>query len=122
MKAVYQPTGEVVEVIGLSSSGVFTRVSCFGSEQFVATGCLFPIEDAPKPPPKERKPKEPSSRRPADEVTLFLREMETEEDLRNVCKDMGIEYPERSSFGLTKMAVGNALRKAVKAGELELTW
>lgn len=126
MKAIYQPTGEVVEIIGPSSSGVFTRVSCFGSEQFVATGCLLEIQDTPKPPPKERKPKEstkePSARRTADEVTLFLREMETEEDLRNVCKDIGIDYPERSSYGLTKMAVGNALRKLIKNGEYELSW
>ena len=126
MKAVYTPTGEVVEVEGPSESGVFTRVSFNGSSQFVATGCLSVIEDAPKPPPKESKPrestKEPSSRRPPDEVTLFLREMENEEDLRNVCKDIGIDYPVRTSFGLTKMAIGNVLRKLIKNGEYELSW
>ena len=126
MKAIYIPTGEVVEVEGPSESGVFTRVSFNGSSQFVATGCLSAIEDAPKPPPKESKPrgstKEPSSRRPPDEVTLFLREMETEDDLRGVCKDIGIDYPQRSSLGLTKMAIGNALRKLVKSGEYELSW
>lgn len=126
MKAIYIPTGEVVEVEGPSESGVFTRVSFNGSSQFVATGCLSAIEDSPKPPPKEPKPrestKEPSSRRPPDEVSLFLREMETEEDLRNVCKDIGIDYPQRSSLGLTKMAIGNALRKLVKSGEYELEW
>jgi len=126
MKAVYQPTGEVVTVIGPSESGVFTRISSFGSEQFVATGCLLPIEDAPKPPPKESKPKESTKKVPAqraaDEVTMFLREMETEEDLRGVCKDIGIEFPQRSSLGLTKMAIGNSLRKLIKNGEYELSW
>ena len=126
MKAIYAPTGEVVEVEGSSESGVFTRVSFNGSSQFVATGCLSAIEDAPKPPPKECKPrestKEPSSRRPPDEVSLFLREMETEDDLRNVCKDIGIDYPVRPSMGLTKMAIGNVLRKLIKNGEYELSW
>ena len=122
MKAIYTPTGEVVEVEGPSESGVFTRVSFNGSSQFVATGCLAAIEEAPKPPSKEKKVREPSPKRAADEVTLFLREMETEDDLRGVCKDIGIDYPQRTSFGLTKMAIGNQLRKLIKNGEYELSW
>lgn len=126
MKAIYIPTNEIVEVECPSESGVFTRVSFNGSSQFVATGCLSIILDAPKPPPKESKSKESTKKVPkaraADEVTLFLREMETEDDLRNVCKDVGIDYPERTSLGLTKMAIGNALRKLIKNGEYELSW
>lgn len=125
MKAIYMPTNEIVEVEGPSESGVFTRVSFNGSSQFVATGQLAPLpEKIPKAVAENPSvaPIKAQKARTADEVTLFLREMETEDDLRNVCKDIGIEYPERTSFGLTKMAIGNALRKLIKNGEYELSW
>lgn len=126
MKAIYMPTGETVEVEGPSESGVFTRVSFNGSSQFVATGQLSALPEQvesktlrePISPTTKRTPKASS----CDDVSMFLREMETEEDLRNVCKDVGIEYPQRSSMGLTKMAIGNQLRKLIKNGEYELEW
>lgn len=126
MKAIYLPTGETVEVEGPSESGVFTRVSFNGSSQYVATGQLSPLLDEPAPIPISPSPKakpEPKARSSScDDVSMFLREMETEEDLRNVCKDIGIEYPQRSSMGLTKMAIGNSLRKLIRNGEYELEW
>lgn len=122
MRAVYVPTGEVVEVLGPSSTGTFTRIAHFGSEQFVATGCLRAIEDEPKRTRPEPKPKKHAKPAKADEVTLFLREQVTEDDLRRVCKDVGIDYPARSSLGLVKMQIGNQLRRLMKEGALELSW
>lgn len=121
-RAVYIPTGEVVTVQQVR--GNFTRVGFNSSSQFVATGCLralpepvIPVKVAAAPPKARSKGK-----KPADTVSLFLREMEDEADLRTVCSSIGVELPVRASFGLTKMAVGHLLRKAVKAGEYTLEW
>lgn len=123
MKAIYKPTNEIVEIEGVSESGVFTRVSFNGSTQFVATGQLVPMpEEIPRPVPAAAPVPAQKTPRPPDEVSLFLREMETEDDLRGLCKDIGIEYPNRTSPGLTKMAIGNKLRHLIKKGEFELSW
>lgn len=129
MKAIYMPTGEIVDVEGPSESGVFTRVSFNGSSQFVATGQLSALPEQVESKilrepisPTTKAKAEPKARSSSDDVSMFLREMGTEEDLRNVCKDVGIEYPQRSSMGLTKMAIGNQLRKLIKNGEYELEW
>lgn len=124
--ARYVTTGEIVTIE--EERGNWTRVSHFGSSQFVPSVLLEPVErvesktlreaSSASPSPKKRE----ASPRTPDEVSLFLREMETEDDLRGVCKDIGMEYPIRSSLGLTKMAIGNHLRKLIKNGEYELSW
>jgi len=124
--ARYITTGEIVTIE--EERGNWTRVSHFGSSQFVPSLLLEPVEFIPPsanatPPSSELKTQRANKpARTPDEVSLFLREMETEDDLRGVCRDVGIEYPIRSSLGLTKMAIGNALRKLVKSGEYELSW
>lgn len=122
--ARYITTGEIVTIE--EERGNWTRVSHFGSSQFVPTQLLEPVAAAPVPAPAPPSispaPKKAPKGSSSDDVSMFLREMETEDDLRNVCKDVGIDYPVRSSMGLTKMAIGNQLRKLIKNGEYELEW
>lgn len=125
--ARYITTGDIVTIE--EERGNWTRVSHFGSSQFVPTQLLEPVEfipptasDSPKSSSISSSPKKAPKGSSSDDVSMFLREMETEEDLRNVCKDVGIEFPQRSSMGLTKMAIGNQLRKLIKNGEYELSW
>ena len=123
--ARYITTGDIVTIE--EERGNWTRVSHFGSSQFVPTQLLesvaaVPVFADPNSPAISPAPKKAPKGSSSDDVSMFLREMETEEDLRNVCKDVGIEFPQRSSMGLTKMAIGNQLRKLIKNGEYELSW